>query len=80
LLARLKSAELTKPYEIQSAHVIWPRLADEHGAVSKLRRVQAEAAFDSLLKKEETLIHDHINAFTKLQQEVDDYRGSISHV
>jgi hypothetical protein len=32
-------------YQMQSAHEIWARLADEYGAVSELRRAQAEASF-----------------------------------
>jgi hypothetical protein len=56
---------------------IWARLADEYGAVSELRRAHAEASFHTLLKKDDTPIQDHINTFTKLQQEVDYHRGSI---
>src|SRR4030095_16166594 len=44
LLACLRTAELTKVYQLQSAHEIWMRLADEYGVVSDIRRVQAESA------------------------------------
>jgi len=34
-------------------------------------------AFHSLQKKDETSMQDHINEFTRLQQEVDYHRGTI---
>ena len=77
LLACLQTAELTKVYQLQSAHEIWARLAEEYGPVSDIRRAQAEGAFYSLQKKDETSMQDHINEFTRLQQEVDYHRGTI---
>ena len=77
LLACLQKAELTKVYQLQSAHEIWARLAEEYGPVSDIRRAQAEGAFYSLQKKPETSMQDHINEFTTLQQEVDYHRGTI---
>lgn len=76
LLACLQPAELTKVYHLQSAHDIWKRLADEYGGVSDLRRAQANAAFHSLLKRPTVPMSDHINTFTKLQQEVNYHRES----
>jgi hypothetical protein len=77
LLACLETAELTKVYQLQSAHEIWARLAEEYGPVSDIRRAQAEGAFYSLRKQHETSMQDHINEFTRLQQEVDYHRGTI---
>ena len=53
LLACLETAELTKVYQLQSAHEIWARLAEEYGPLSDVRRAQAEGAFYSLQKKDE---------------------------
>jgi hypothetical protein len=67
LLACLQAEELTKVYNLQSAHEIWKRLAEEYGAISDLKRAQASAAFYSLQKQPSTTLQQHINAFTKLQ-------------
>ena len=77
LLACLRPAELTKVYQLQSAHEIWTRLGDEYGVVSDVRRAQAESAFHLLHRKPETPLQTHIDEFTKLQQEVDYHRGDI---
>ena len=76
-LACLETAELTKVYQLQSAHEIWARLAEEYGPVSDVRHAQAGGAFYSLQKKNETSTRDHINEITRLQQEVDYHRGTI---
>ena len=77
LLACLQKAELTKVYQLKSAHEIWARLAEEYGPVSDVRRAHAEGAFYSLQKNSETSMQNHINEFTRLQQEVDYHRGAI---
>ena len=51
LLACLRFAELTKVYQLKSAHEIWKRLADEYGPISDIRRAQASSKFYSLQKK-----------------------------
>jgi hypothetical protein len=76
LLSCLQPAELTKVYHLQSAHDIWKCLADEYGGVSDLKRAQANASFYSLQKQPTLSMQDHINAFTKLQQEVNYHRES----
>jgi hypothetical protein len=76
LLSCLKPAELTKVYHLHSAHAVWKRLADEYGGVSDLKRAQANASFHSLCKSPSTSMQEHINAFTKLQQEVNYHRES----
>jgi hypothetical protein len=77
LLACLAPEELTKVYQLHSVHEIWKRLADEYGPVSDFRRAQATSAFYSLQRKSSTSMQDHINIFTRLQQEVDYHRGNI---
>jgi hypothetical protein len=76
LPAGLQPAELTKVHHRQSAREIWKRLADEYGGVSDLKRAQANTAFYSLYQSSTTTMQDHINAFTKLQQEVNYHRES----
>jgi hypothetical protein len=76
LLTCLEPAELTKVYHLQLAHEIWKRLAEEYGAISSLKRAQASAAFYALRKQPSTTMQLHINAFTKLQQEVNYHRNS----
>jgi hypothetical protein len=45
--ACLEPAELIKVYQLQSAHEIWKRLADEYGAISDFKRAQATSEFYS---------------------------------
>lgn len=77
LLACLQPAELTKVYQFKSAHEIWKRLADEYGPVSDIRRAQATSEFYSLQKKSSKSMQEHINEFTRLQQEVNYHRDSL---
>src|SRR5437762_338574 len=65
LLACLRSAELTKVYQLKSAYEIWKRLADEYGPVSDIRRAQASSKFYSLQKKSSQSMQEHINEFTR---------------
>ena len=78
LLACLEPAELTKVYQLKSAHAIWKRLAHEYGPISDFRRAQVLSEFYALRKESSVSMQEYINEFTSLQQEVDYHRSNIS--
>ena len=74
LFNALEPAEMTKVQSLRNPHEIWQRLHDEYGAVSDVRRAHALTAFYTLRKQPDQPLKDHIDMFSKLQQEVDYHR------
>ena len=74
LFNALAPAEMTKVQILRNPHDIWQRLHDEYGAVSDVRRAHALTAFYTLRKQPDQPLKEHIDTFSRLQQEVDYHR------
>jgi hypothetical protein len=60
------------------AHEIWPRLNDEYGKISELKRAQLNASLRSLRKSPETKIRDHVDEFERIQREIEFHSEAMS--
>ena len=71
LVNALEPPELIKVSHLKTAHEIWTRLQDEYGHISQIQCIKAENDLHALIKTPPTPMKDHIQEFTRRQEEVD---------